>query len=205
MAVSQPITNVHPPEDRKDLRIRQQAERLLTEGNYEEAIVQLNKILKYPEAANLKGVCLMRKGLHEHAVQWYRGFLLHTGTAHSRQDSLDMHIVNFATALLLSGRPAGCLEVLSEVRNQTLPGVVRLRQAVHKWSRTLGWWARFNWWLGKMEPDTCVVPIDFVPGEFASVIQPTPMPAAATTPSATTQSAMTQGATAAVTPQQTVL
>ena len=150
-------------DDRTELKTRQAVERLIGQQKFNEAMELLAR-QSYPEAKNLTGICLMLSGRPELAVQLYRSLLL-DGTGNLRPTVPDDHIVNFATALLMTGRPAGCLEILWSVKDKTRPDVIRLQEAIQQWSRSLGWWARFNWRFGKIEPTPCVVPINFQPGE----------------------------------------
>lgn len=151
-------------------RARQLAERLIADQQYEQAIRLLNGEPADSETRNLKGVALMRMGAVAGAVQVYRGYVLHTGSVRVRRELDPTHIRNFATALLLSGRPAGCLEVLGELPDPAHPAAVRLRDAITVWARGLGWWNRLNWWLGRLEPDPCVVPLAGLPVEIRSCI-----------------------------------
>lgn len=164
------LNSHHVDHDPKTLKVRQKAERMLADKNYDHAIDLLNSLAQIPEIRNLKGVCLLRMGAAERAVQLYRSYLIVSGTTNLRTDVDQSHIINYATALLLSGRPSGCLEILSDLGETSHPAAARLRAAIDAWSRTLGFWQRFNWWIGKMEPKPCVVPLSFVPGEYTSTV-----------------------------------
>ena len=159
--------NPHP-EHQKLLKVRQKAERLLLEGRYAESIDLLNSILSFGDARNLKGVCQLRMGAFESAVQNYRPLVLDSRTSMVHAGVPDIHITNFATALLLSGRPEGCLEILASVHAPKSPQVIQLHEAIRQWSKTLGWWDWFNWKVGKMSPSHCVVPVTFLPGTYES-------------------------------------
>ena len=73
---------------------------------------------------------------------------------------------NFATALLMSGHPAGCEEILADLVDKTHPSVQRLIKAIDQWVKSLTFWQKLNWWVGRIEPKDCHVRLDFVPGEL---------------------------------------
>lgn len=156
---STPVSNKHLQAYRKALAYIRQAE-------FSKAIDLLNYAGQSPDVLNAKGVCQMRQGLASGAVATYRAYVLDPGSAMIRASLPAEHVVNFATALLLTGHPAGCLEVLGSVRDNNLASVNRLKDAITRWSNTLGLWQRFNWRVGRVEPNPCVVPVDFVPGDL---------------------------------------
>ncbi|MEZ6126723.1 MAG: hypothetical protein R3C49_26680 [Planctomycetaceae bacterium] len=156
----------HSVEAASAARHLQKTRQLIAAGDCDAALHQLGQHSD-PESRNLRGICLMRTGRTEQAVQLYRLLLLDV-TGNVRTGSSDEVVINFATALLISGRPAGCLDILWNVKDRTLPAYLQLKSAIDKWSRTLPLWARLNWVLGKLQPDPCIVPIDFPPGILTS-------------------------------------
>ncbi|GAB5442774.1 MAG: hypothetical protein Fues2KO_31230 [Fuerstiella sp.] len=101
---------------------------------------------------NLRGGRQMRLGRIAAAVATYRSFVLKSGCTWTRPELPDMYRVNFATALLLHGHPAGCLSILAEVRDPGDPGVLSLRAEIAAWEKRLSWWHRLNWRFGRIEP-----------------------------------------------------
>ena len=142
----------------------QKALRLIREQRYQSAIEILSSAGQSPAVLNLRGVCLVRIGSVQTALQVYRSYVLQTGGAWTRTDVPVSHALNFATALLLSGHPAGCLEVLGSLAQRNHPMIDQLQHAIRTWGQSLPLWQRLNWRFGKIEPNDTKVPIDFVPG-----------------------------------------
>lgn len=92
----------------------------------------------------------MRLGRIAAAVATYRSFVLKSGCTWTRPELPDLYRVNFATALLLHGHPAGCLSILAEVRDPGDPAVASLRAEVAAWEKSLSWWHRLNWRFGRI-------------------------------------------------------
>ena len=142
------------------------ARALIESGRFEVAMGQLRTGKATPDRQNALGVCLLRLGRVEDAVRIYRGLVLKSGATWSRADTPISHRINFATALLMSGRICGGMEVLNEVHDEQNPAVKRLRDAIRKWEQDLTWWQKFNWRCGKFEPNNKPVELDFLPGEL---------------------------------------
>ena len=85
----------------------------------------------------------------------------------ARRDVPATYKINFAMALLVSGHPAGCLDVLAELSDDNYPQVQRIRTAIKRWSVSLPWWKKFNWRFGRIEPKNTPVTIDFELGDVA--------------------------------------
>jgi len=147
--------------------VLQRALKLIALGKYQKAVDLLNaKAIREGRHQNLKGVCLMRLGMHDEAVRVFRSICLNPGCTWMRPDAPALYKINFATALLLAGHPSGCLEILGEVRQEDEPSVQRLRAAIKKWVSGLSLMQKLNWWLGRIEPPNPVVSIDFEPGDL---------------------------------------
>ncbi|HUW83548.1 MAG TPA: hypothetical protein VMZ31_12215 [Phycisphaerae bacterium] len=117
------------------------------------------------ELRNAYGVCLMRTGQTGKAVELYRKLVMDEKGINLKRDVPTIFKTNFATALLLARNAAGCLSVLDEMADSRHPAVVRVRDAVARWRRSLGWWRRV--WLAMYgsAPATPVV-LDFPPGDL---------------------------------------
>lgn len=120
-----------------------------------------------PATMNAIGVCLMRLGHIEEAVALYRGMVMKPGCTWVRPEVPKLYKINFATALLLGGTPAGCLSVLDEIRDPGCPLVQRLRAAIKTWEAGLPFWRRWDWRINRIDPPKCPIQVDFAPGEFA--------------------------------------
>ena len=140
--------------------------RYANSGNYQKALDLLRTAGRHPQMRNALGVCLLRLGRIEDATRIYRELVLSAGCTWVRPDAPAVHKINFATALLLSGHPAGCVEILSEVKDDSHPAVQRLRRAIKDWQAALPLWKRLNWRFGNIEPKGFPVTLDFAPGEF---------------------------------------
>lgn len=113
---------------------------------------------------NARGVCLMRMGKHQEALDLYRGLVLQSGTIWMRPESPTACKVNFATALLLAGHPAGCDGVLAEINREDHPAVIRLRLALKQWKSELSVWQRLLLAIGQEPSHPATLP--FAPGEL---------------------------------------
>ena len=121
---------------------------------------------------DIRGVCLMRIGKIKDAVQLYRSLILAPGTTDLRQGMPPETQRNYATSLLMSGRPSGALDLLRSPYSDESLANVRLRSAIMCWEQTLPWWQRLDWKLNRTEPKRCYIPLDFEPGEFRFNVTP---------------------------------
>lgn len=135
-------------------------------GQYDKALDLLRKAGPDFRFRNALGVCLLRVGRTADAVRIFRDIVLQPGCTWTRPGLPTVYKTNYATALLLSGRPSGCLEILAEVRKEANPTADRLRDAIARWQSTLSFWRRIDWRLNHVDPPNCQIPIDFPPGEF---------------------------------------
>jgi hypothetical protein len=117
------------------------------------------------ELSNLYGVALMRAGEAAKAVEVYRGLCINESGFALKQNLPTSFKTNYATALMLVKNVTGCLATLREVQDQDAPYVLKLRAAIERWRRSLGWWKRLAFdWYGA-EPDRPVL-LDVPPGEL---------------------------------------
>lgn len=121
------------------------------------------------EIVNARGVCLMRLGKYNEAVVLFRNLVLQPGCVWTRKDRPPHYKCNFATALLLSGRPAGCLEILHELGDDAPPVAAALRSTIKQWESSLSLPAWLAWKFYGSVPSTQPVSIDFEPGDFGNV------------------------------------
>ncbi len=139
-------------------------------GQLENALNLLRGAGGAPECRNVLSVCLMRLGRYEQAIAVLRDLVLAPGCTWMRPDVPISYKLNFATALLLGGRPSGAVEILGGIHDEKHAGVVRLRAAISNWSNTLTFWQRLNWRFGQIAPANCVVLLNFAPGEFGIAV-----------------------------------
>ncbi|NLX55327.1 MAG: tetratricopeptide repeat protein [Planctomycetaceae bacterium] len=135
-------------------------------GNYQKALDLLRSAPRDLRVQNAIGVCLIRLGRTEDAVRVFRDFVLGPGGFGIDPDAPLIARVNYATSLLLEGRPVGCLDALAGVRGDKHPAVQRLQAVIKEWERSLSFWQRLNWRFGRIEPRDAPVKFDFPPGEF---------------------------------------
>jgi hypothetical protein len=156
----------------RDQCLMQQIAKAAREGRLETALkLASTDAGASPQFTNAKGVCLLRLGRAEPAVQIYRTLVLQAGCVWTRPDRPLHFKTNFATALLMTGHPGGCLDVLHEIGNEH-PHAALLRSAVKSWSRSLPLWRRIDWWINHIEPDNVAITVDFVPGDFGFLAEP---------------------------------
>lgn len=144
---------------------------LIATGDYAGAANLLGTLPRDPQTRNALGVCLMRMGDADQAVDVYRSFVLVPGTVIERPEVSNSAKRNFATALLMKGLPSGTQNVLSEIHDPDHPVAVRLKSAIRQWEKTLPWLRWLDWKTSRIEPPQCKVVLDFEPGEFDFEVQ----------------------------------
>ena len=122
---------------------------------------------------NARGVCLLRLGNVDGAVHLFRSLVLASGCTWMKPESPVIQRTNLCTALLISGRVSGCVELLSAIEEQQHPSVVRLRQTLESWRAGLSILQRIQWFFG-LDPG---VPVSFtgLPGDFVDPELSTPL------------------------------
>jgi hypothetical protein len=115
-----------------------------------------------PWVVNARGVCLMRMGEHQRALELFRA-LVQDG-AGVRDDAPTVFKANYATAQLLTGNLTGCVVTLGQARDEAHPSVRRLREALGRWRRGLPFWQRVGSFLG-FDPGA-PVELGFPPGDL---------------------------------------
>jgi hypothetical protein len=138
---------------------------LVNQGKFDEALkVITTSGIKDAAVANAAGVCHLRAGRPDRAVAVLRDLCVGDGTD-VKHDASPLHVVNYATALLLTGNLSGYRHVLRSVAESQHPAAVRLSTATTVWERSLGRWRRLGMMLGVWTPK---LPIDlgFPPGEL---------------------------------------
>ncbi len=136
-------------------------------GRFKQAIDVLNTVPTDAAATNDKGVCLMRMGNHWEAVQVLRNLVLQPGCTWMRKRLPTAYKVNFATSLALGGLVFGCTEILCEINDESNPAVVRLRDSLAKWRKSLSFLQRINVFMGGQSSQP--VTLDYEVGEFSKL------------------------------------
>ncbi len=155
------------------------AARLSDAGDSEEALRVLSRDNgSSAEVRNAQGVCLMRLGRVDDAVRVFRSLVLQPGCTWMKAELRIIYRMNFATALLLAKNPLGLLDTIHEVREQDHPSVMRLRETLHQWEKSLSLWQLLGWRVGIIPAVS--ITIGFLPGEFVD-----PLTVTATTLSTT--------------------
>lgn len=143
-----------------------QVRKLVDEDNAREALDVIAKFgANSAEMRNAYGVCLMRAGDLDKAIETYRGLCVGEGV-NLRSDAPPVHLTNFATALLLKGNLTGCLDILHHLQGSPHPAAARLQAAIDRWRQSLTWWQRLGLSTGAYEPRK-PVDLGFPPGDFS--------------------------------------
>jgi hypothetical protein len=116
-----------------------------------------------PWIRNALGVCLLRLGRFQSALEIFRGMVV-TGDLHLRNDVPTTWKTNFASTLLVSNNLAGCISALDEIKQKDHPHVLKLHGAIQRWKGNLTLWQKIKWYSGS-EPDQ-PVPLDFPVGDL---------------------------------------
>jgi Flp pilus assembly protein TadD len=137
--------------------------RYLETGKLDEALT-LARSRHDADMKNAQGVCLMRMGKADEAVRIYRTLVLDNTGLFLRQDLPVVYKTNYAISLLLSGHPAGAIEILKELSEVDHPRVQKLRSAIGGWKSQLNIFQKLGLALG-VEPKR-PVQLEFAPGDL---------------------------------------
>lgn len=138
---------------------------LLEQNRPMDAIELIRKTgMSNAELRNAYGVCLMRAGELDKALEVYRGLCISDGVSLKSKAPV-VHLVNYATALLLKRNVPGCLSVLRHIPNSSRPAAARLLSAIDRWRRSHTWFQRLKSALSDRVPATSIE-LDFPPGEL---------------------------------------
>jgi hypothetical protein len=137
----------------------------LGEGHPNKALGMLARSkVDSPWLKNALGVCQLRLGNAEAAVNVFRGLVLAAGGLVLRPDVPTVFKTNYAAALLAADNLSGCRRVLDEVRHEPHPAVRRLREATRRWLGGLTIWQKVSWYLGGQPARPLV--LDFPAGDL---------------------------------------
>jgi Flp pilus assembly protein TadD len=135
------MSKANPGSTRESLA---QVQSFLNEGQPERGIEYLLRIGTHnAELRNAYGVCLLRAGQIDKALELYQTLCLN-GSICLKRDVPTLHMANYATALLCAGNLAGCQAALRQVRDPAHPAVTRIRDAIQRWRQSLTWLQRMR-------------------------------------------------------------
>ncbi len=135
-------------------------------GRLEKALQLASRDNPDPAIRNARAVILMRLGRHVEAISLLRPLVMRTNCTWMRPESPVEFKLNFACALLLSGKASGCRAILDEIHDVENQGVKRIDNALGRWLQTLSAWDRFRFRMWGIQPADHPIGIDFPPGEF---------------------------------------
>jgi hypothetical protein len=140
-------------------------DQLLREGQPGKALDLIARAkVRSPWATNAAAVCQLRLGNAKVALDVFRGLVLGAGGLILRADVPIVFKINYATALLAADNLAGCLSVLTEVRDEGHPAAQKLRAAFARWKKGLSLWQRIQWYMGGQPNGR--LELDFLPGDL---------------------------------------
>lgn len=91
---------------------------------------------------NARGVCLMRLGRVEAAVEALRDLTFH-GLVCIPSDTPPLYQANYATALLMKGYTQEALEIMTSLAPNQHPYIAALHQTIAEWKKNLNIFLRF--------------------------------------------------------------
>ena len=116
-----------------------------------------------PETLSAMGVCEMRLGRVESAIERFRAMLFVNGGVGLLPDANPRTVVNFATALLLVGNVAGCVCALDDLAGRGGDDARRIREVIDQWRASLPFARRLGISLSGW-PSNAPIDLPFEPG-----------------------------------------
>jgi hypothetical protein len=117
-----------------------------------------------PWLTNARGVCLLRMGETQRALELFRGLAMAASGHGLNNDAPTQFKTNYATAQLLAGNMTGCIVALGQARDEGHPAVQNLRAALRSWRQGLSFWEKVCSALGADIGRP--VELDFPPGDL---------------------------------------
>lgn len=145
-----------------ELLIRMEA--LLQAGEPQKAVDLIARTkLRSPWLTNALGVCQLRLGNAQGALELFRRLVLAPSGLMIREDAPTVFKTNFAAALLAAGDVGGCLRALAQTAEDH-PAVGKLKAAIQHWKKSLTFREKLDWYLGGQPARP--VALDFAPGDL---------------------------------------
>ena len=116
---------------------------------------QAGKLLagsRSPAETNALGVCLLRLGKHQEAIQLFRGLVLPGGGVVTSRDVPVAYRLNFASALLADGNYDGFISFLNDVPPADHSEAKRLHEIHDRWLQSISMGRKLLWRLGVSQP-----------------------------------------------------
>lgn len=138
---------------------------LLSENKAKEALEFIGRAKNgSPWMRNAVGVCQLRLGNANLALETLKGLALSSGGFDLKETAPTVFKTNYGAALLLTGNRDGFFRVLEDLHDVKHPTVDRLRQVVEDWKKGLSFWQKLGWWLGGQGSAPS---LPFPPGDLA--------------------------------------
>lgn len=101
-----------------------------------------------PWRSNALGVCLLRAGYSQQALDMFRSLVLGPGGIVMRAEAPAVFKANFAAALLATGNLNGFLAAMAELRDVEHASVLAHRNRIDRWAEQFTTWQKLKWRLG---------------------------------------------------------
>ena len=124
---------------------------LLEQGKPDEARMLLSGS-RTPAETNALGVCLLRLGKTQEAIQLFRSLVLPGGGVVTSMDVPASYRLNFASALLADGNYDGFLSFINGVPATDYVEAKRLHDVNDQWLQSVSFGRKLLWRLGLMQP-----------------------------------------------------
>ncbi len=124
---------------------------LLEQGKADEARTLLSGS-RTPAEENALGVCLLRLGKTQEAIQLFRSLVLPGGGVVTSMDVPASYRLNFASALLADGNYDGFLSFINGVPATDHVEAKRLHEVHDRWLQSVSFGRKVLWRLGLMQP-----------------------------------------------------
>lgn len=155
----------HSHNGKLEAELLQEVQAHLDAGRPDRALDMLHSTGNRSKALlNAYGVCLMRAGQIDKASGVFRNLAISGNGFCLDPRAPIVFTTNYAIALLLAAHVNGCMAVLNQIENQAHPAVVRLRNAIDAWKRTLGRVRRLL--IPVLGLPDVAVPLPFPPGDI---------------------------------------
>lgn len=110
---------------------------LIDQGQFEQVVHLINRGgQRPPEMENALGVCLLRLGKAEAALNVLRSLAFENGSVSMLPDTPAIYKVNFVTAAILTGNVSIGFSLLDQIHDEDNPAVIRIRAAIKRWKES---------------------------------------------------------------------
>jgi hypothetical protein len=126
-----------------------EVESLLEAGQADRALQLLSRTkVKSSWLANAAGVCRLRQGRPDEALDIFRPLVLKPVGATLQEEAPFVFKINYAVALLSAGNFPRFLTVWPCIRNENHPTVTRIHEALARGKQSLSPWQKLLWYTG---------------------------------------------------------